>query len=733
VSKKEPLESWNPGILELFFLLFLPLLFLFPAVVSADGISGVIELQYSVSDDRSEDSSGNVTETETKTSTQRYFLTLDKSLYPNLKFLANGTFEKIKSTFTTDAGDSETTVTTKRGLLSLSLDTRIISSSIGFNRREEKVRLPFGSTAPNLMDTYDASFSWRPVGLPLLNVAFTRTDNYDKDRELEDRLTDYLSLNLRYEPVRNLNLQGTASFNDTQDKLEDRETKLTTYQGRATYSRQFFRDRVSTNASYSFLRSETETTAKGTGEVLLQVFPFFGLSAINDMIDLVTLDSNPGLIDGNLTASSGINIGPVSPGGDDSQRQIGLDLINPSEVNTIYIWVDRELPLNVSNAFTWGVYISSDNENWTHWQTVPSAPFGSFFDRFEININSVSARYLKVVTNPLSPAVLPPPGIDVSSIIVTEMQAFLSASAEDVQGKQTQTSHVYDMNVRVLILDEPNLYYNFYGWGSYFDPGGNRYIISNSLNVTHRFSNIFTGSARIARDDSKEQDKRSANVYTASLTAVPLPTLYHRLILSGRFEETGEGSRNSHSVTLNNNAQLYEGVSLLLNGGASITTSETDRETVSTYITSGVSLSPHRRLNLNMNYTQTNSDQSGGGLKDTSSDRRTADFGVSYTPFDTLYLFASYARVAESGRDTIDTKNYSLSWSPFQGGDLQFVFGYSESIDSDDTKDRLLSSSLIWYLRGGSQLQASYQSSKSTSPALDSDSDIWFLSLRVAL
>jgi hypothetical protein len=51
------------------------------------------------------------------------------------------------------------------------------------------------------------------------------------------------------------------------------------------------------------------------------------------------------------------------------------------------------------------VWISSNNLNWTLHQTILSAPFGAFDNRFELTFANVSTRYIKAVTDPLSPVV----------------------------------------------------------------------------------------------------------------------------------------------------------------------------------------------------------------------------------------------------------------------------------------------------------------------------------------
>jgi hypothetical protein len=253
-----------------------------------------------------------------------------------------------------------------------------------------------------VIETYSANLGLRPEGLPPLAAFFSRTNLYDKDRVSQDISTDLLSLQTKYTPYRNLDLRAQASFTDRTDRLSDVNTKEKSYSGQASYSRQFGK-RVSAHATYNFSHSETETIAGGAGEVDFQVFPFAGLSAISDTPQLVTLDQNPALIDGDVAASSGINLGPVPVGGDNRLRNIGLDFVIPSEVNRVFLWVDRDLPPSVSNSFRWDIYVSSDNVDWTFLQTVTPAPFSTFFNRFEINFSKVATRYLKVVSTLTGP------------------------------------------------------------------------------------------------------------------------------------------------------------------------------------------------------------------------------------------------------------------------------------------------------------------------------------------
>ncbi len=682
-----------------------------PPALLADEISGRVELLYNRVSAETEDATGISTETKSNNFVHLYNLNFFRTLYPNLRFLAGGTFEQGMSKDESDGAEVKSKVTTKNGTLDLRLGTQFMSSGIGYNRREEKSTVDGDSSLTNVRESYNASISLRPEGLPIVDTLFLRTYTYDKERVSQDNVNDFISLGLMYEPYRNLNLRYQAALSILRDRLQDLEVKQLLNTARGTYSKQFG-DRVTAYTTYSFTSQETWTTTKGTGEVISQVFPFSGLSAISDIPSPVTLDLNPALIDGELTASSGINIGR-NPflAGDNSLRNIGIDFINASEVNTIFVSVDRDLPSAVSNAFSWDIYISSDNLDWTLFQTVSPATFGIFENRFEINFNNVTTRYLKVVTRPLSAAIVVPPGFDVSNIFVTEIQTLFRESAEDVENKTSQTAHVYDLNLKWRLLDKPSLFYDFYYWTSITHPADiTRTVLSNALSLRHRFNSVFTGGARVALETVKDAESTSnSTVYSTSLTATPLPTLYHSLTISGRFDETEEGNSDSHSVFLNNRAELYKGLSLLLTGGISVSNSETDRRSMNTFFNSGLSATPHPAMAVNLNYSETHTRQTGGGGKDFSTFARRGDVSVSYTPFDTVYIFASVGISAEKDRDTNTLQNYVFTWSPFPDGDLQFNFAFSETLSSEnDGKTRTITPSLRWYLMRRTFLDVSY-------------------------
>ena len=701
----------------------------------ADGINGSVELNYNALDTKTSDATGLSTESKQSSILERYNLNLERTIYPYLKLRAGGFFEKSFTNITTDDADTRSSDTKIIPSIDLTLNNPFITAGAGYNKRDEKQETRGLSSSTTIRDTYNAIFGLRPEGLPTLDTLYMRTDTYDKARLFRNNENDYFSLSSRYKPVKDLDLRYQFTSNDAKNRLNDVNAKVLTQTGRATYSTQFLNNRISLSSSYNISRQETEAPT-------LQLFPFSGLSAIDDTPANGALNPNPALIDGDLKASSGLNIGQnpsnqMPP--DTAYRNMGLDFVVATEVNNLFVWVDREIPASVKSTFIWEIYVSSDNQNWgTPVQTIVDAPFAQVLDswRFELNFTGVTTRYIKVVTRPLAATVFVPPGsADMSNIYVTELQANVQGVPSTVNEKTTRTTQIYDLSMRAKILDAPYLYYDFYYWHTKTDPIGlTRYILSNGLSLSQRLSRVFTGTARIAREDGEEAaGKRVSYVYSASLLAIPLPTLSHSLVLSGRSENIAGKSSDTSSAFLNNSAELYRGVNMNLSGGVSSATSETKQKTDNTILNLGVSLVPHHTMTITMSYSDTATKQSGGGMEETSTSAQRSQASVSYNPWSTVYLFSSFGVVSQKDMKTSKVQNYAGAWSPFPGGTLQFNFSYNENVRSEDNgRDTLITPSIRWNFIRRAFLDISYLILRSDSLSQTTESKSFNANLKMS-
>ena len=607
------------------------LLLLLPCAANAQGVfqgfSGLLEFNYSFLSSKTTDASGVTTKFNSNTYNPRLTLSVNTDIFPKLNLNAGGVFEKNISIFSSEQENTKTTLTRFRPYIYLTLKDPLYEASIGYNRKEDTTKVTDTPRFTLINDDYLAVLKWRPEGFPSIETQFERTNTYDEKRQVQDTTTDYISVLSRYS-YKGLDIRYQGTYTDTNQKVNPLDTKDMIHSAWLNYSNTFFNRRVSLSTSYNINYEEikTSTSSQSTGgTVSLQLFPLAGLSLNNDTTDpIITLDSNPALIDGDLGTSAGINIGLPPLAGDTRVRQMGLDFFAPTEVNQLLLWIDRDLStapaILTFFSSNMKVFSSPDNLNWS---PVPLAvspiTFGPFQNRFVINFTNVTARFIKVVTPPLNASILGASSFP--NIFVTELQAFLSKSVSSVSGGTkntiTTTTHNYYLDIKTRILDIPTLFYDLDYYYTRVDPRGVlRWTVSNGLSANQRFSQVFSARARVAREDGEEQkERRAAWIYDAALEATPLRTLTNRLVFSGRDETIGKKHDSTNSIILYNIAELYKGLDVNLNVGqnfskdeSGLRTNETDFQILATVI-------PHPALNMTLDYKYSIINQSGGAVQ----------------------------------------------------------------------------------------------------------------------
>ncbi len=692
----------------------------------ADSISGYIDYTYASSDDKTQ--LGPLSsDIKTRALRQEYSLSLTKNISPSIVFSASGLFDQTMTKTTTDGEETDARFTLIRPYLDLKWGAYLFSGDFSYYRNQTTIN-PSGSPKSTLIsESYQGRLGWRPAGLPLLDLFFSHTNAYDKERTSQDIVSDQVSWTAQYEPLSHLYLRWQGNYNDNRNRIVNVETKLLGNDLRADYTNRFFNDRVGFSGSYEISHSNIDITASGKGQAVLPVLPFQGLSSLTNTPALGALDPNPFLIDGNTTVSAGINIGLPPLGGDSRPRNIGLDFFAAAEINTLFVWIDRDqLPDSIANSFSWAVYTSSDNLNWTLITMLASAQFIQLASHFEINFPNITARYVKVVVRPLTPAAAAsdPTFPDPDKIFVTEIQAFLKQSAPQNKSTLSSTTQRVISDVHVLLLRSPEIYYDL----SYSLqtasvsaarslPTITTWTLSNMLGATQRLSNVFTARATIGRQDfTNASSETTTYQWSASLDAVPISTLVQTLTYSGSTQQLPERTTTANSLLFNSTAQLYKDISAFINAGIFFTSESGGSDTRGSALNSGITLSPNKRLSMTLNYGYNQSRQSGGGLQDLSTTSSSTDLSVSYTPFPALFFFADWAWQKTSGQNGDFLQNYNINWSPFQGGALQFNFYYSEILrQADNSKTTIIRPYLRWNVTRSSFLNLSYS-------IIDSDS-----------
>lgn len=733
-----------------------------PGTAMADLISGNAEWSYSLLDTRQTKGAAAGTETKTDSFNQKYNIALAMNPYPHLRFTAGSLFELDRNSSEMDGFETTTSAATIFPYADLTLATPLYSTGVGYSRKQDTSKGTLAPRTTTINEEYHAVFGWKPEGFPTTSVRLTRTNNFDADKLSSNSTTDYASLGLRYTPLKGLDLRYQATYNNTMDKINDVETSTLTNNGAASYSALFFKQRVSLYSSYNFTRQDSASviTFAGQGSISLitLLFPFSALSNYStpDLVTSGATDQNAPnslLIDGDFAASAGINLGVVPFGGDPTKQwSMGVDFgtNNSTEVNTFLVWVDRELPAAIAGAFNWQIYVrNTENENWSPGPAVSGVTFGSSLNssgqvssRFQITFANVTTRFIKVVVNTLDQgvAIANPSFQNPGQINVTELQAAITSittgtAGQEIKSSTSLTSHFYTLDVRTRILNSPSLFHSFSLLLSTAGTSGStRYTVSNSLNLSHRLSRIFTVGANAGFELAEAAaTHNTAFAYNASVKATPLRGLSHTLLYSGRTESAGGGRTDSNSVFLYNSIQPYRGISFNLSGGLSESTSSTGGKTENIQFITGASVAPMKALSMNLSYSRNKTTTSGGVAPPSSTSTQTGSLSASYRAFPSLYLLASFGISGRENTKTQYTQNYGLNWSPFSDGDLQFNFIYSESLStSNDTKNTLISPSISWRITPRTLLDVSYPIIFTESTTQSSETTVLSATLRTS-
>jgi hypothetical protein len=704
----------------------------------ADGISGFLEFTESLSDTTSKITGQETSKSSTASFIQRYGLALNRSLYPYLKLTAGGIFDRSMTDTSTDSIDVESKTTQISPYINLSLGNPFVSSAIGYNRNESSSSGTGSPSQTSVLETYTARLGLRPEEMPSLDLRFTRTNSFDKDKVRFDTTSDSYSLGSNYQPLQNLYLTYNGAIFETSDRLNSLNNQTITQSATSTYNEQFFANRVSIFTSGTLSSQET-TVSSGVqgGIVVLPVFPgpSRGLFATTTLTTPVTvtnglLTDTPALLNG--TARINIVTPFTTPLPTDGREiNLGLEFAQETVVNTLFLTVvsgtntENIIGSAIPALFTWDIYTSVDGINWNLAQTISNATFDR--NPFSPSSNTVgfilpltvpATRFIKAAVAPPHLPSSPPFGVDRDSIVVTRIDALQSIAVEANQKLKNSTLNgIMTVGARVKLLDRPslpavnfdtNLNYTFNRPSA--GATTTNLFITNGLSAYQTFNRYLSAAARLSREDSDSDDgQTSANSYSASLNFRPLSTLTHSLTYSGRSQSFSGKSSSSNSFFLSNFAELYRGLSFRLSGGVSLNSNEDGSDSQSTILTSGVAVNPHPTLSMNISYSESHAKTSGGGRIGSSSTSRSGELTTSYTPLSSLSLFATLGFSAQSSRDTITTQSFGGNWSPFRDGAIIANITYIESLNSvGDEKTRILSPSLQWNIRQGWQFNVTY-------------------------
>jgi hypothetical protein len=712
-----------------------------PGGAAAEGLSFRFEPAYEASDTTSTFPGGAETRTRATALVQRYSLTLDKSLFPALRFGASGIYQWTLGSL--DPGNAPPSELDSR---QWNLDARLTAGNptlngvLYYDQGQRSARSMSGgltTEAPTLQnDVIGFTGVWRPDGLPDVQLLLTRDRQHDEDRRLSDVVTDAAQLLLHYAPDPRLDFRARLLYSNSEDRLNGLETTAFSEQARASWANDWADRRVSVYANYLLNATQSDTTVTGPGgSIRVQRYPLIGLSTVEALPPAetptrVTLKPNPQLLDGDTAAGAGLDIGFGVGPGDTAWRDVGAqfaDSVTP--VSLVYVWVDKPLPAAVAGAFTWVAYRSDDNLNWTAVPLTGPVTFGLFQNFFEIPVQLTQAKYLKVVTRPLAVGVT----LDdqYRSILVTEVQFYEAIPAG--AGRQISSlAGQVSASTRVQLI-RSRLIYDLSVTLQHSNLRSALWNVTNGLRFNQRLSRMLDLSALAERSDGNSGSGGHLAVtrWSGSLAADPLPALGATLTYSGDWSQAGFGQSTTNSVSLSARAMPYRDFNLFGVATHGIATGADGRTQKSDTVTAGVSVVPNPKLAFTGSYVNSFAVHSGGGQPERVSTTWRIEGTASFNPVPALSASGgiSYAQI-DRVEQTLLNLNGSLS--PFPGGNLVLSFRYNQYADSlSSSKSIIFGPYLRWNIRAGMFMEASYTWLDVSLPAQDSMTRV--LSVRLTL
>lgn len=657
---------------------------------------------------------------------QRYRLGLDGAILPQLTLNLGGLLDWRLGTNRDDGVERRLDDKRWVGYARLRVGSTILGGGLDYDRRDETAKSTSAgiwSGTRIVSDNYGANISWKPAELPTLDLQLHRQNGYDWARKVIDRTSDDAVVATRYRPVSELDLGLTFRAAQTEDRLSLLRTRDLTQSLVATYVDTYLGGRASAYVGYN-ASGRVSTTSVGAGGATVPTvqLPAAGLSIVEvfpAIATQVTLNPNAALIDGDFTASAGVNLGfSASAGGQRQFRDLGAQFPNViTPVNEVYVWVDRQLSPEVAASFTWEAYRSDDNVTWTPIAITGAVQFGLLQNRFEIPVERTEARYLKVVTRPMPATLTADP--QYSEIFVTEVQFLLLVPAEQARGRTSSFAGSLNANGRLSLVPSVGLTYDVSSFITHDDSRRVTWSITNGLSASRQLRRTLRLSGRVERTDNDAgAGHESSNRWGGGLFASPLPTVSVAVTYSGIFSQTKRGDALNQNLGMVGRAELYEGVSLGVNATQGLGINESHQTIQSTTGSAGLTLVPNRYFTASGGTSFNLSSQRGGNLPGRTDRRVALDASASFTPFPALALAGGVSRFLSKGLPAQTLANFSASLSPFPGGALALRYNYLETVDTAaDQRTRSHGPSLRWNVRSGWFFDSAYTFQDTWAPA----------------
>ena len=675
-----------------------------------DDVTGSVELQ-TVDAESSERIPGIAsTDTNTEAVNRRLYLNLNRQVSPWVRFWAGGTFDDADVALDFDGGDSDTDEQRLRPYVGLGRETPRWLAQLSWTRDQRETETAGLPDRTSIRDGYFGTLAFAPPEAyqPRARLSLARAYDHDEDREMRDLVSDLadLSVTQQVNPVLRWTYRGTLTARE--DRLQETEATTTGHRAEIAYTDQWAANRVLFHAQYAINRTDTEIRSRAGGSVDVPLLPQDGLVDRDDTPLDGTLASSPVLIDDDFVTPSVVDLGLPPPGGDVRPWALGLDFGLVTAVDTLFVWIDRDLVPHVAATLSWQVWTSPNNQDWTPREIVAPATYDEFLRRFELRFSEQSSRFVKLVVRPLDSSV--PDADDYPTLLVVELDAVDQVPAPTGRTESDDTLQTLNVDARARLLANHDVFY--FGNLNVIDPqdASADFRMSNGLSWLAPLAPQAAVTTRAVWEESREQDRRDrALAWSSALEVHPVERLQYTLALSGRQEQNADDS-GGDQVSL-----LFYGVATLLDGlDLQLGVSRSHRENAfgqtlpSTQIDFSARIEPRSDLLVQLVYTDAESEaRVGDGFEDLFT--RAGEANVTWTPVPTAYVFGAW-RVewrSDLARDTIWRS--TLSWTPFPQAAFRLGLSFDETRrELRDERQRSYGPTLRWRINPRSWVEVSW-------------------------
>ena len=685
------------------------------------------DFQYSLTKaDTTDKNTGEVTNNDSHRFAQLYSLKLDRAIYPSLAVRGGGIFQQ---TNTSGKLDNQSIASSSRQIqpyLEFELSNPLYGAGAGYRMsriRNSAARI----TTRNILEEYTARLHFRPVELPRLSLEYIHSLAHDEPQTTKTT-SDFVTLASRY-MYRDWTFEYSHTSLKANEEVHDNKTLTTTDNGSVLYATDFLNRRLAVDGAVRYSRNATSFS--GSGSRKLQTTPVgSGFFLLQDPSPEQNLPNAFTVVDATHPYTT-VNIGR---GGGSAQLSIGLDFAQAIRFDELHLLLEKDEQnttlaspgqiASVALEFTWRVFVSADQLSWNE-QSLAGVSYNVFENSFEFTFPAVEARYVKIVTTPLY---LAAPG----EIRVSSLQAFVSLPTGK-SAKVVATSTNFNGGAGWKVSDRTYVRYDLFLQQQTSEPfGSDQSMVSNGLSARHVLSRVFSTTGRYLLTNGWQSGGRGYMIhdYSASLTGRYLETFYQTLSYAGNQTDDQQGHSISNALLLRNYLNLYRGWSLLLDQGYSWQRQAESGKITNFFLRAATRITPNRKMDFNIDYTISWKTEEEQG----NSQEQTGRFTAFLLPFDTLSLTAdiSYrARRRRTDREHFVLQDYSVNWSPFREGTLQFSLIYNQAQLARNHRTKSLSPTMKWQMTPHSLLILTYVVGKDSNGNEETDFQTGYSELRL--